>query len=132
MINVFSINRKNSKNNLIQKMHLEPEEFLSINIPPNNPNASHQEEPIRPEQIIGLKQNVGYGGNNPGDNGLNLSNQQTKDETKNTKTENVRKSAFIFLMGFLKVFLLEEFDLDIKSFNCDDVFGNSIDISEEY
>ena len=108
-------------------MHLEPEEFLGISIPVNNPNAINQDEAIRPEQIHGLKQNVGKGGNNPGDNGLdNISNQNTTDVTNKVRTDNTRKTAFIFLMMFLKVFFLEEFDLDFQSFKCDEVFGNSI------
>ena len=108
-------------------MHLEPEEFLGINIPVNNPNASNQDEAIRPEQIHGLKQNVGKGGNNPVDNVLdNISNQNTTDVTNKVRTDNTRKTAFIFLMMFLKVFFLEEFDLDFQSFKCDEVFGNSI------
>ena len=108
-------------------MHLEPEEFLGISIPVNNPNAINQDEAIRPEQFHGLKQNVGKGGNNPGDNGLdNISNQNTTDVTNKVRTDNTRKTAFIFLMMFLKVFFLEEFDLDFQSFKCDEVFGNSI------
>ena len=108
-------------------MHLEPEEFLGISIPVNNPNAINQDEVIRPEQFHGLKQNVGKGGNNPGDNGLdNISNQNTTDVTNKVRTDNTRKTAFIFLMMFLKVFFLEEFDLDFQSFKCDEVFGNSI------
>ena len=97
-------------------MHLEPEEFLGISIPVNNPNAINQDEAIRPEQFHGLKQNVGKGGNNPGDNGLdNISNQNTTDVTNKVRTDNTRKTAFIFLMMFLKVFFLEEFDLDFQS-----------------
>ena len=108
-------------------MHLEPEELLGISIPVNNPNAINQDEAIRPEQFHGLKQNVGKGGNNPGDNGLdNISNQNTTDVTNKVRTDNTRKTAFIFLMMFLKVFFLEEFDLDFQSFKCDEVFGNSI------
>ena len=108
-------------------MHLEPEEFLGISIPVNNPNANNQDEAIRPEQFHGLKQNVGKGGNNPGDNGLdNISNQNTKDVTNKVRTDNTRKTAFIFLIMFLKVFFFEEFDLDFQSFKCDEVFGNSI------
>ena len=67
-------------------------------------------------------------------------NQQTKDESKPNKEDNqqsdkridnIRRSAFIRLMIFLKVFFKVMFGLNMKSFNCQKDFGTTFGVLKE-
>ena len=70
---------------------------------------------------------------------INL-NQKTKEESKLKKgdtkqsekrTDNIRRSAFIRLLIFLKVFFMEMFGLNMDSFNCQKDFGTTFGVFKE-
>ena len=67
-------------------------------------------------------------------------NQKTKEDSKLNKgdtkqsdkrTDNIRRSAFIKLMIFLKVFFVEMFGLNLDSFNCQKDFGTTFGVFKE-
>ena len=96
------------------------ESFNHMNIPGNNQDAPNGEGEIKKINIVV---------NDPNQK-RNEKKEKKKEKKKKKKKssqeriDNIRRSAFIRLLMFLKIFFKEMFGLNLDSFNCQNDFGD--------